>query len=88
MSDRSAAEIFARFFERLAEQAMHPEPDVRQVVNDLAAHAWEDAKHYDFDWQQMGCDGALVELGLATRMREPSDDPNDIELDIDYHGPK
>lgn len=61
MSDRTSAEIFAMIFEHLAE-----DPDERN--QNLAKWLWEHAEDYDFNWYQMDCDDALIDLCLAERL--------------------
>jgi len=58
MADRTAAEIFGRAFELLSEKPT-------QDSIDLAEKLWENTNDYDFTADQMGCDGALLILGLA-----------------------
>lgn len=67
MSDRTSAEVFARVFERLAE-----DPDERNKK--LAQDLWDIARGYDFHPIQMDCDDALVKLGLATKAKDEDDE--------------
>lgn len=67
MSNRSSAEVFARIFERLAE-----DPDERNKK--LAQDLWDMSRGYDFHPIQMDCDDALVKLGLATRSTDKDGD--------------
>ncbi len=58
MADRTSAEIFNELFVMFAEDA---------TPRDMAyAHkVWRMAWQYDFSFNQMECDEALVRLGLA-----------------------
>lgn len=58
MADRTSAAIFGEIFERLAKL-----PDNRNKA--MAKWLWKKAGSYDFCDEQMGCDKALIRLGLA-----------------------
>lgn len=58
MADRTSAGIFGSVFEHLAEQ-----PDDR--AKKFAVWLWRQQGEYDFSPYQMGCDKALMKLGLA-----------------------
>jgi hypothetical protein len=62
MADRTSAEIFAAIFEVLATEL--PEGEKR---TQLADRFWAMSRNYDFSDYQMGCDDALIALGLAHR---------------------
>lgn len=62
MADRDSAEIFGFVFEYLAEQPQ----DERTKA--LALEMWAKTPGYDFCTYQMGCDEALIKLGLAQRV--------------------
>jgi hypothetical protein len=59
MADRTSAAIFGRQFERLAKGRI-PERKLKE-----AREVWRDSWNYDFNPYQMGCDEALLRLGLA-----------------------
>lgn len=63
MSDRTSAEIFSMIFEMLAE---NPTDEHKKMAKKI----WPQRNHYDFSDYQMGCDKALIILGLATREGE------------------
>lgn len=58
MADRTSAEIFSMMFEMLAE---NPTEEHKKMAKKL----WPKRMHYDFSDYQMGCDKALLKLGLA-----------------------
>ena len=60
MSDRTSAEIFREIFLIFAEEAT-----VRD--KEQARRLWGVAEEYDFHFEQMVCNEALVRLGLARR---------------------
>lgn len=60
MADRTAAALFAAIFETLADHSL-------EIV---ARKFWDMSGSYDFRPYQMGCDDALVRLGLAKRTEE------------------
>lgn len=59
MADRTSAKIFGEVFKYLAGQ----EPSKGR--DDFAAKMWDMSQEHDFSNYQMGCDKALIELGLA-----------------------
>jgi hypothetical protein len=59
MADRTSAEIFGRVFNYLAKSPQSQERD------NFAKFMYKATNDYDFDQCQMGCDKALVALGLA-----------------------
>ena len=59
MADRSAAAAFGIFFKELAANGSE---DCKEVAH----RAWQVRVQFDFRDEQMGCDGSLVKLGLAT----------------------
>ena len=58
MADRTSAEIFGTIFDYLA--AAKP-----ISKDELVAYLWKATWDYDFNYCQMGCDDALMALGLA-----------------------
>ena len=58
MSDRTSGGIFGMVFEHLAE-------DPTDANKAFAKKMWEKSRSYDFIPYQMGCDDALITLGLA-----------------------
>lgn len=75
MSDRTSAEVFARVFERLAEDPI--DERTKKLAHDL----WEISSGYDFHPVQLDCDEVLVKLGLAT---PNSKDHDAAGFDVDY----
>lgn len=73
MSDRTSAGIFAEVFSYLA---IGP---IDAGTLKFAARMWESSRQYDFDPYQMGCDEALLKLGLAKRGVRP-EYPSDGEV--------
>lgn len=63
MADRTSGEIFGMMFEMLAKD---PTDDHKKMAKKL----WPKRLQYDFSNYQMGCDEALIVLGLATRNGE------------------
>lgn len=61
VADRESAHLFSMIFEILAEY-----PDERNKA--LALRFWGLTGGYDFAYQQMECDDALVTLGLAKKI--------------------
>ena len=59
MADRTSAALFGEIFCMLAE-------DPTENNLKMAAKLYEKARQYDFSWCQMGCDEALLTLGLAS----------------------
>ena len=59
MADRRSAELFSELLEEIAEE----EAPARERVVKL----WAKTFGYDFHPCQMGCDDALLKLGLAKR---------------------
>ena len=73
MSDRTSAALFGEIFELLAEN-----PDDR--MKEIAASIWPKRTDFDFNEYQMGCDAALIRLGLAKMVPDDeSDDPDEVE---------
>jgi hypothetical protein len=70
MADRTSAEIFGTLFEYLAEERS----DGRTRA--FARKMWGTTGSYDFSNYQMGCDDALIKLGLA-RMVKCKHDPEE-----------
>ena len=68
MADRTSAGIFADIFEFLAATADDPRTKA------FAEKMWEQSRAYDFSPYQMGCDEALLKLGLATRGKDEDGD--------------
>ena len=64
MADRTSAALFADVFDMLAADG----PLDRDA---LARFFCEKSREYDFCWQQMGCDDALVKLGLLRKGVDP-----------------
>jgi hypothetical protein len=62
MADRTSAALFGKVFDYLAEE---PEQNEK-----FAAWLWKQTGNYDFSYYQMGCDKALVKLGLAKRVED------------------
>lgn len=62
MADRTSAEIYRSIFRRLAED---PEAPKHRA---WALAFWRESHAHDFSPDQMGCDDALVALGLAQRV--------------------
>lgn len=60
MADRTSAALFGGIFEHLAAN-----PDDRNKT--FAEWLWSQTGDYDFNYYQMGCDEALVKLGLAAK---------------------
>lgn len=58
MADRTSANIFSMVFEMLAK---NPTDEHKE----MAWEAWSSRREYDFSDEQMGCDEALLALGLA-----------------------
>ena len=58
MSDKNSAGIFGMVFKELAR---NPTEECKEVARAL----WPQRFQFDFEDRQMGCDGALVTLGLA-----------------------
>jgi len=77
MADRTSARLFARFFTYLAKVGGG---DALAEAHEL----WEEIYEYDFDYYQLGCDEALLVLGLARKGVHP-DYPEDGET-ILYKG--
>jgi hypothetical protein len=65
VADRTSAEIFSVMFEYLAKSPQ----DAR--TKKMADYLWSAASGYDFDAYQMGCDKALLKLGLASMGLNP-----------------
>lgn len=60
MSDRTSPEIFQKIFDLLAK---NPTEDHKEIARKL----WPSRLEYDFRDDDLGCDEALIALGLATR---------------------
>ena len=60
MADRTSAGLFSDMFEILEKYV--PEGEQR---DELARRFWDMTEGYDFSPYQMGCDDALLALGLA-----------------------
>lgn len=58
MSDRTTASLFSRIFEHLANTATAEDKK-------FAEELYQETNSYDFSDYQMGCDDALIILGLA-----------------------
>lgn len=69
MANRSAAAIFSVAFEACAaEVEREDEPNeilLLTTADRIARKLWQETKDYDFTDDQMGCDKALLKLGLA-----------------------
>ena len=74
MSDRTSAGLFAMVFELLA---ANPTDEHKMMANEI----WSKRLEYDFSECQMGCDEALLTLGLAKKGVDP-DYPEDGEVII------
>lgn len=72
MSDRTSAYLFARMFKYLARTP--DEPEARKFARELM----RESREYDFSNDQMGCDNALIKLGVAAKGIDP-DDPDEHE---------
>lgn len=77
MSDRNSAEVFSKFFDKLA-------TDPTKQHKKWAKEIFADTRHYDFSTEQMECDKALIALGLAERKPDPSEPGEQM---IVYHEP-
>jgi len=80
VSDRTSADLFARLFDLLASERLLDTRGRREV----AAEIWQESLGYDFHPCQMGCDDALVKLGLAHETAEetvygPTASPSPID---------
>lgn len=62
MSDHTSAAYFRDRFTRLARSTW--------LDHELVRLTWADTFQYDFAPEQMGCDRALVTLGLAKRTEQ------------------
>lgn len=60
MADRTSAAIFGDLFILLAE---NPTEEHKNIARKM----WPKRTEYDFDDYQMGCDEALIALGLAKK---------------------
>ena len=80
MSDRTSAAIFTEMF-TILDESLATAPG--RIVVELARRVWEISWDYDFAFEQLGCEDALVRLGLARRVRAEGDDPFDY---ADRHG--
>jgi hypothetical protein len=58
MADRQSAALFGQIFEHCAEFPSDPNKE-------FARKMWEQIGDFDFDYYQLGCDEALIKLGLA-----------------------
>lgn len=67
MSDRASAGIFSAIFEYLA---VDPTPRAIEFAGELWRRSWD----YDFSYSQLGCDGALIALGLAKAITDDDGD--------------
>jgi hypothetical protein len=63
MADRTSAGLFGNIFEYIVG---HTEMDVEDFIKWL----WKQQENYDFSPYQMGCDDALLELGLAKYIKK------------------
>lgn len=77
MSDRNSAEVFSKFFDKLA-------TDPTEQHKKWAKEIFAETRGYDFTTDQMECDKSLIALGLAERKPDP-DEPD--ETMIVYHEP-
>ncbi len=84
MADRTSAEIFGWLFEELARLAQSPKPEVHDAAVDLASKAWAKARGYDFAWEQMEADEALLTLGLAKRVAVTNADGDVEDTEYEY----
>lgn len=78
MADRTSAELFSTMFEMLAE---NPTDEHKA----MALKLWEKQYNFDFSPYQMGCEEALVTLGLAERGLEPG---YEEDGEVWLYGPK
>ena len=62
MADRTAARAFSLVFQELADAQKLGTPGMAT----LAAKIFEHTSSFDFSTDQMGCDGALWELAIAS----------------------
>lgn len=76
MADRTSAGIFSELFMMFAVNATNTD---KEYAHRVWAMAWQ----YDFSFQQMECDEALVRLGLA---RPGFDDGFPIHEYVDTEG--
>lgn len=60
MSDHTSAGIFAKLFTLLAK---NPTDEHKEIARKM----WPERNEYDFSDYQMGCDKALIALGLAKK---------------------
>lgn len=63
MADRSSAALFCTIFEFLSSQKY------TRDVRDFSRALWKQSFNYDFNSYQMGCDEALIKLGLAKKRK-------------------
>lgn len=83
MADHTAAEIFGRIFCKLANE----KGDTLDKKK-FSRWLWDlHRKKGDFSTDQMGCDEALIDLGLAKMVPDP-DYPEDGDTLIAYKGGK
>ena len=79
MSDRTAAGIYSNVFQELAK-----DPDVK--ARKLAETFWDQSLHYDFSPEQLCCNTALEDLGLARP--DPTEEgcylygPEDLRVEV------
>lgn len=64
MADRTAADIFGRIFEACANEG---DAYSDSVAYRIAKTLWDVRDKYDFSDDQMDCDKALIDLGLAKK---------------------
>jgi hypothetical protein len=74
VADRTSANLFSVIFELLAE---NPSEEHKTMAKKI----WKLTRNFDFSFDQMGCDAALVTLGLA-RLGVDSKYPEDGEVVI------
>ena len=63
MGDSTSAEIFGKQFKRLAKRP------ITEEKRKLAAALWNDMREFDFSMDEMYCDKALIDLGLAKKVK-------------------
>ena len=66
MADRTSAQLFSDIFIMLSN--FHDLPQER--IREIAEQVYRMVNAYDFNDCQMGCDVALIKLGLATKDKE------------------
>lgn len=69
MADRTSPGIFSSIFTKLAED-INANSANRAYAQTVAQHMWGQMRSYDFSNDQLGCDEALITLGLARNTEE------------------